>query len=180
MILVENIIKAYAKINLHLEILNKREDGYHNILSIMAKTELFDLLKLEKINLYDKKAIETKVSIKNSGGIFKDEIDKIPENDNLITKAVLSYLDKINKSAEIEFSITKNIPTGAGLGGGSSDAASALKILNKNIMGLNDEELFDIGKKIGADVPYCLVNTPAICEGIGERTKTKRGKTQIS
>ncbi|MCP4131530.1 MAG: 4-(cytidine 5'-diphospho)-2-C-methyl-D-erythritol kinase [bacterium] len=162
------IIKAYAKINLHLEVLNRKDDGYHNIFSLMAGVDLFDLLKLNACTTVDMPGGKARVAIANSGGRYKSSIDSIPQDDNLITKGVRLYLEKAGKSGEFDFSLEKNIPLGAGLGGGSADAAAAIKYVHERLESLNSSELLDICAKTGADVPFCMKSGFAFCEGIGE------------
>jgi 4-diphosphocytidyl-2-C-methyl-D-erythritol kinase len=173
---VSNKIRAYAKVNLHLEVLNRRDDGYHNIVSLMANVELHDLLKLESFDLYDSRKGEVHVTIVSTGGTHKGLVGSIPAGDNLITRAASAYLGKKNMCGNIVFSIEKNIPAGAGLAGGSSDAAAALKLLNGKLSGLTEEEMTLIGSGIGADVPYCLQGGFALCRCTGEIVVPVPGK----
>ena len=159
--------KAYAKINLHLEILNKREDGYHDILSVMSNVDLYD--EIEITAEIDNYIEENVVKIENIPGNFSDIIDEIPVKDNLMTKAIVVYMDRIDKKGIFTISIKKNIPSGAGLGGGSSDAATVLRFLNNSLSMLQEEEMILLCSEIGADVPFCYVGGMAICEGIGEK-----------
>lgn len=166
--------KAYSKVNLHLEVLNKRTDGYHNIFSLMAGVGLYDLLILESLNISDaSKGIS--VEIHSSGGIYSDIIDSIPVEENLISGAVHEYFKKIGKGGRVVFSIEKNIPAGAGLGGGSSDAAAALRLLNQQMSSLTVNELLMIAARIGSDVPFCLMGGYAFCEGTGDKLENLRG-----
>ena len=152
--------KAFAKVNLHLEVLNKRSDLFHNIFSFNASLDIFDQLILKRLNIFNKNSGDILIDIHPEGGEYSELIASIENRDNLITKAIKSYLDRIGKSAEISLSIEKNIPAGAGLGGGSSDAATALRLLNnyfiKENKGLSESELLKLGASIGADIPYCL------------------------
>ena len=161
--------KAYAKINLHLEILNRRSDAYHNLFSFNASVDLFDVLTFNKIDLSNKPGNDTFIEIIPAGGNYKELTSAIPVEDNLITKAVKAYLQKIGASGRISISLKKDIPAGAGLAGGSSDAAAAIRTLNKHTGILGEDELAELAAGIGADVPYCLKGGFAICEGIGER-----------
>ena len=140
LILLKKIKKTYAKINLHLEILNRREDLHHNIFGVFALINFFDILKLEKFDIIDSDKNNIKVEIKNSGGIYSNLSKKIPNSENLITKATKLILNKSKKSGNIKFSLTKNIPAGAGLGGGSSNAAMALELVNEHITNLNKKK----------------------------------------
>ncbi len=173
---METATRAFAKINLHLEILNKRDDGYHNILGLFANIGLFDLLKLDEINIINDPAKIPDVSINITGGDYKEHIKHISADENLIAKASKLYLKKINKSGRISFSLIKNIPAGGGLGGGSADSAAALRLLSDNIIRLNETELAKIGKETGADVPFCLAGGYGLCEGIGEKIEKISGK----
>ncbi len=166
--------KAYAKINLHLEILNKRDDGYHNIFGLFASISYFDLLKLEKIDVSKKKG-DSRVEIEIRGGEFSQDIEKLPPSENLVTKAALQFLKKQGLSGRLGFSLEKNIPAGGGLGGGSSDAAAALRLLNRKIPGLKKAELGEIAAVIGSDVPYCLQGGIALCQGRGELIEQVQG-----
>jgi 4-diphosphocytidyl-2-C-methyl-D-erythritol kinase len=161
------IARAYAKINLYLEVLNRRNDGYHNIFSLMASVEASDLLKLEEFEITEKNS-EPEIIINCSGGMNSREFNKIPVKNNLITKAVNNYFNKAGISGKVRFQVEKNLPSGAGLGGGSSDAAAALVLLNDNIKLLNSRELFQVAGETGSDVPFCIEPGIAICEGRGE------------
>ena len=149
-------VKAYAKINLGLEILAKRQDGYHNINSALTRIGLADILYLRK----------NKEIIVNSS----PELN-IPCEQNLVYKTVLLMKNKfgINEGAEIK--IEKNIPVGAGLGGGSSDAAATIKGLMRLWEMNNSVEtqnmIAEISRQIGADVPYFLNEGSAIASGKG-------------
>lgn len=149
-------LKAPAKINWFLQILRRREDGYHDIVSLMQCVGLYDNLTFEHSD-----SIEV-VSDLN-----------IPLQENLVYKAA-SFLKKhasYSKGARIM--LEKNIPVSAGLGGGSSDAASTLSGLNILWgLGLSDEELSAIGAGIGSDVPFFLKGTAALIEGRGEKVKS--------
>ncbi len=173
-------VKAYAKVNLHLEVLNKRIDSYHNIFCLNASLDLFDRLTFKELNIFNNKDKDILVYIHPEGGEYANVITSIPTEENLISKAVKSYLSRILKSGEILISIEKNIPSGAGLGGGSSDAAAVLRLLNdyfkKSNEGLLEPELFELGAGLGADVPYCLAGGYAFCEGIGEIIEHIEGK----
>lgn len=160
--------KAYAKINLHLEVLNKRQDGYHNIFSLMAESGIFDLLKLKEIDLRDDPGGDTDVLILSEGGACPDILQNLPVQDNLVFKAVHAYCRRTGKSGRVVVSLQKNIPAGAGLGGGSSDAAAILRLLNESLAAISTRELSELGAAIGADVPFCLAGGCAFCEGIGE------------
>ena len=156
--------KAYAKINLTLEILGtKRNDGYHDIASVMQKIPHCD-----ELEVCGKTAFANGISLETSGnGIPCDE------RDNLAYKAAEKYLEKYTqksgKKAEISIKLHKIIPSGAGLAGGSADAACVLRALFETLGVLNEKELFSIGLSLGSDVPFCLSeHTCALCTGRGE------------
>lgn len=160
--------RAHAKINLHLEVLNRRPDGYHNIFSLMTRVGLSDLLKL-RCNLYWRSPVSLEVGLRVTGGSFARVIEKTPAGDNLITRAARIYCERAGLSGGIEVEIEKNIPAGAGLGGGSSDAAAVFTALNDLYRAFSTEELLGLGAGLGADIPFCMTGGAAFCEGIGER-----------
>ena len=168
--------KAYSKINLHLEVLNKRNDGYHNVFSLNASLDLFDLLKLNKIDIFKDLCQETLIEIIPQGGEFEEIIRSIEIEENLISKSIETYFKRIGKRGRVSISIEKNIPIGAGLGGGSSDAAATFRLLNNYFKRIDNSELLKLGSMVGADVPYCLTGGFAICEGIGNRIEKLEGK----
>ena len=159
--------KAYAKVNLHLEVLNKRSDGYHNIFSVMASVDVYDLLKLDSLHVYDGNE-EPVVCIAAAGGVCREFAETIHVKDNLIYKAFLAYFNESGKSCSAAVSLWKDIPPGAGLGGGSSDAAAVLRLLNEKLGWYTRKELLCVAGEIGSDVPYCVGGGFAICEGRGE------------
>jgi 4-diphosphocytidyl-2-C-methyl-D-erythritol kinase len=158
--------KACAKVNLHLEVLNKRSDGYHSIFSLMASLALHDRVTLVDMNV--KEGSDFHVDIMPDGGANEDVIRGMPSESNLVTKAVKEYFSGTGKACSASFGIEKNIPAGAGMGGGSSDAAAALRILNAMLGYHSRSELVQTGFRVGADVPFCLTGGTAICEGAGE------------
>ncbi|MEQ8159898.1 MAG: 4-(cytidine 5'-diphospho)-2-C-methyl-D-erythritol kinase [Smithellaceae bacterium] len=145
-----------AKINLFLRVLGKRPDGYHNIFSLMQKITLCDELTF----------------LPRSGGI----VLKCPNSDlpvskeNLVFRAAESILSYVGCSSGIEIILTKNVPAAAGLGGGSSDAATTLLALNEMYqLGLTKAELMQLGAKLGADVPFFIFGDSAFAAGIGDQ-----------
>lgn len=168
--------KAYAKVNLNLDILNKRSDNYHNIFSLNASVDLFDRIVINRICFDEEPNSEISLEIIPIGGKFEDDIRKIPIKDNLIFKAVDLYCKRIKRTGNFSISIEKNIPTGSGLAGGSSDAAAILLVLNDYLNEISKDELLEIGSMIGADIPYCMTQGFAICEGIGDRIEEIDGK----
>ena len=149
-------IKARAKINLSLDVLRKREDGYHDVQMIMQSISLHDKVFLGQI---EKKSI-------------KISCDKkwVPSNsDNIAYKAAKLLMDKFDLQKGIDIKIVKNIPVAAGLAGGSADAAAVLKGMNELFsLNLEQEELMQLGKTIGADIPFCIKGGTMLAEGIGE------------
>ncbi|MBN2077504.1 MAG: 4-(cytidine 5'-diphospho)-2-C-methyl-D-erythritol kinase [Spirochaetes bacterium] len=161
-------IRADAKVNIHLEVLNRREDGYHNIFSVMASVALHDLLKLEELTVGDSRGEGPMVTVRSAGGSHTKIIEALHDHDNLIAVAARLYFESMGKGGSATFSVIKNIPAGAGLGGGSSDAAAALKLLNARLSAFKPEDLTSMASRIGADVPYCLQGGFAVCRGIGD------------
>lgn len=152
---------SYGKINLGLDVLYKRQDGYHEISTIMQQISLKDTLIIE----------ENKDDI-----ILKSNKNNLPlDSTNLIYKAWEKLREKTNTKKGVKISLDKQIPIAAGLAGGSSNAAAVLRGLNSLWdLKLSEEELRRIGVEIGADVPYCIMGGTAYAEGIGERlTKLK-------
>ena len=151
-------IKATAKINLGLDVVRKREDGYHDVRMIMQMTGMYDRITLEP-----KKG--------QPGIILRTNLPYIPTNEhNLAYKAAKILMDEFEVTDGLSISLKKFIPVAAGLAGGSTDAAAVLKAVNKIFrLGLNDEQLRERGAKLGADIPYCLMGGTALAEGIGER-----------
>ncbi|CAK7087313.1 4-(cytidine 5'-diphospho)-2-C-methyl-D-erythritol kinase [Tissierella sp.] len=160
----EIVLESYGKINLGLDVLYKREDGYHEINTIMQQISLSDTLIMREI----KEDIELDCNNK-----------ELPlDSTNLVYRAWKKMQEKTGINKGIQINIHKKIPIAAGLAGGSANAAAVLKGLNQ-LWGLNlsEEELREIGIEIGADVPYCIMGGTALAEGIGERlTKIKSFK----
>ncbi len=164
--ILNEFYKAYAKINLHLQVLDRRNDGYHNILSLMARIDLFDLLKLEYAEA-GKSPSGLYVSIKNGGGACAEVLDGLGEEENLVSLAVRKASERAGVTGRFQFVLEKNIPAGAGLGGGSADAAGAL-VLAAPLLGLDMPGLIGVSREVGADVPFLLHGGTAICEGTGD------------
>ena len=149
-------MKAYAKINIALDAIGKREDNYHLLRMIMQTVDLYDVIDIEKSN-------GSNISIScNKHYVPTDER-------NLAYKAAVLFRDEFNIKDGVKINIKKNIPVAAGMAGGSTNAAAVLVIMNK-LFNVNAslEVLKEIGLKIGADVPYCIEGGTALCEGIGE------------
>ena len=148
-------LKAPAKVNLFLEILGKRDDGFHEIETIMQEIDLADSLQFEETQ----EGVKLECNDKN-----------IPVNqDNLVCKAANLILKECGIKKGVLINLEKNIPVGAGLGGGSSDAATTLKALNSLWkVGLNNEELMEFAAKLGSDIPFFINGKTALCRGRGE------------
>ncbi|MEG1559738.1 MAG: 4-(cytidine 5'-diphospho)-2-C-methyl-D-erythritol kinase [Clostridia bacterium] len=146
----ELILKAQAKVNLSLEIINKRSDGYHNLRSLMHEIPLCDTLFISE---------DDKISIKCN--------IPLPEN-NTAFRAASLYGEACRRAIGANIIIEKHIPSEAGFGGGSADAAAVLKALQKIYGFLDEKELYSVAAKVGADVPFCLMGGAAIATGIGD------------
>lgn len=164
---MKTIIKSYAKINLHLEILRKRSDNYHDLFSIMAELDLCDVLTLKEWNFAGVSG-PVFVDVQNEGGDSSSVLDDIPSEKNLITIAVKEYMARMNLSGKLIFGLKKNIPSGAGLGGGSSNAAAALKLVSGLLGKSLDENVYKAASSTGSDVPFFLTGGFAFVEGRGE------------
>lgn len=152
-------IKAPAKLNLTLDVLGRREDGYHELASVMQTVSLFD-----KLTVSVAKAPRTAVKVK-SNRFYLPSDEK-----NTAFVAASELLKAVGISAEVDISIKKRIPVGAGLGGGSSDAAAVLVALNSLLaLRMSTDELIAIAAGIGADVPFLLLGGTALARGIGEK-----------
>ena len=150
---------SHAKVNLRLEILKKRTDGYHEIRTIFQKISLHDTIRF---------------SLREDQGISitTDEPNLPVGKSNLVYRAAQAILTNSPYKGGISIHIEKRIPLGAGLGGGSSNAATTLKALNQLLdMGLSQKEMMAMGVRIGADVPFFFLEKGAIATGIGERLK---------
>ena len=148
-------LSAPAKINLSLDVLNKRIDGYHQLKMVMQTLQLCDTVSLEIIE---------------SGIIIECDSKVVPsDKNNIAYKAASLMLDEFQIHKGLKIKIEKIIPVAAGLAGGSSDAAAVLKGINELFcLNLKIHELMHLGKKIGADVPYCINGGTMLAEGIGE------------
>jgi len=152
-------LESPAKINLRLEILKKREDGYHELRTVLQKISLHDTLHF---------------SLKKEKGIYitADHPDLPVGKTNLVYRAAQSILKSSDYKGGVLIQIEKRIPLGAGLGGGSSNAATTLKAMNQILkLNLPQKELIGMGLEIGADVPFFLLKGGAIGSGVGERLK---------
>ena len=150
-------VKALAKINLGLDVVRRREDGYHEVRMIMQTIHLFDRLEISK-NTSGQITMETNLAF-------------LPTNENnLVCKAAKLLTDEFGIKDGVHVWLHKHIPVAAGMAGGSTDAAAVLYGMNRIFnLGLSKEELMERGVKIGADVPYCVMRGTALAEGIGEK-----------
>lgn len=149
--------KAPAKINLAIDVIRKRPDGYHDVVMIMQSVALYDIINLKPVR---------------GGKITVDtDSDLVPKGEENIVYRVAEFLkNKYNVKDGVEIQIEKNIPVAAGLAGGSTDAATTIKLLNKAWgLKMTKGEIMDIAKKIGSDVPFCIEGGTALAEGLGEK-----------
>lgn len=150
-------LKAMGKINLGLDILGKRTDGYHEVRMIMQSVQIYDRIFIEKT---ERQGIGIKT---NRRYLPTDE-------SNLAYKAAKLLMDEFEIKAGVHIDLKKFLPVAAGMAGGSSDAAAVLFGMNRMFcLGLNREQLMERGVRIGADVPFCLMRGTVLSEGIGEK-----------
>lgn len=149
--------KAYGKINIGLDVLRKRSDGYHEVKMIMQTVSLFDRITITRN--------------KNSSNIvLETNLNFLPTNENnIVYKAAKLIKDEFGISDGLSIKLEKHIPVAAGMAGGSTDAATTLELLNTMYsLNLSKEDLMKRAVTLGADVPYCILRGTALCEGIGE------------
>ena len=152
-------LESPAKLNLRLEILRKREDGYHELRTVFQKIDLRDTIRF---SLKEKRGIS----------IVTDHPDLPVGKSNLVYRAAQSILERSDYGGGVFIEIKKRIPLGAGLGGGGSNAAATLRALNQLLkVDLSQKDLLEMGLRIGADVPFFFLKGGAIGSGIGERLK---------
>ena len=148
-------INSYAKVNVGLKILNKRSDGYHNISTIFQEIDLHDELTVSK-NI--------------RGCQFSSNVNWLHNDQNNLCIIAYNHMKELYDIKGIDIVLTKNISRGSGLGSGSSNAAAVLKSINKVYdLNVSDEDLIEIGSRIGADVPFFIKGGTQIGEGIGEK-----------
>lgn len=149
------MMPAHAKINLCLNVVGKRSDGYHELEMVMVPLELHDDVHIE---------------LADTDSLICDEKDLLLDDSNTITKAVALMRETYSLDCCFQIRLTKRIPMQAGLAGGSSDAAAVMKGINQLLdLHIPIVELAQLGKQIGADVPFCIMNTCAVVKGIGEK-----------
>ena len=149
-------LKALAKINLGLDVVRRRDDGYHEVRMIMQTIHLYDRLDIKRT--------------KESGIQIQTNLSFLPVNENnLIYKAAKLLMDEFSITDGVSVKLDKRIPVAAGMAGGSTDAAAMLFGMNRLFsLGLTKRQLMERGVQIGADVPYCIMRGTALAEGIGE------------
>ena len=150
-------LRALAKINLGLDIIRKREDGYHEVRMIMQTIQMYDVLEIHRR--------------KTPGISLTTNLPYIPTDErNLVYKAAKILMDEFQVQEGLSIHLDKSIPVAAGMAGGSSDAAAAFVGVNRLFhLGLTEKELMERAVKVGADVPYCVMRGTALAEGIGEK-----------
>ena len=150
-------LKAYGKINLGLDVLRKRPDGYHDLDMIMQTVDVYDDILIAKTENSGEITVKTDALVLSNG------------TDNLAYMAAKALLDEFGIGQGISINIHKRIPIAGGMAGGSADCAATLFGINKMFdLGLDKEQLMERGVKLGADVPYCIMGGTAIARGIGE------------
>ncbi len=148
-------LKAYAKINLGIDVIGKRDDGYHLVRMVMQSVDIYDAVT---ICLLDEEQIR-----------FTCSDESLQTMDNLCVKAASLFYQKTGEKRGVDIDLLKKNPVAAGMAGGSTDAAAVLKGMNELFgMPLSKEELLELAVKVGADVPFCIDGGTALCEGIGE------------
>ncbi len=149
--------KAYAKVNLFINVVGAKDDGYHELEMINAKIDLFDTVKIEELD-------SPGLVIVKSNDLF------LSNQNNLVIESARYMIKEYAPEKGVTVTIDKIIPFGAGLAGNSVDAAAIIRGINRLFdLGLGLEEMQKLGVKFGADIPYCLVDYPAVVEGIGEK-----------
>ncbi len=153
-------INAPAKINIGLDVLRRREDGYHEVKMIMQSIRLFDRLTLTK-------SAEPGIRLQTN-------LHFLPVNeDNLVYRSAKMLMDEFGIKEGVDIQLEKRIPVAAGMAGGSTDAASCMLALNNLFeLGLTKRQLMKRGVKLGADIPYCVLKGTVLSEGIGELLST--------
>ena len=153
-------INAPAKINIGLDVIRRREDGYHEVKMIMQSIRLFDRLTLTKT--------------KEPGIKLTTNLSYLPVNeDNLVYQSAKRLMDEFHLEGGLDIKLDKRIPVAAGKAGGSTDAASCMLAINDLYgLGLSNRHLMKRGVKLGADIPYCILKGTALSEGIGEKLST--------
>ena len=152
-------VKAFAKINLCLDVLRRKENGYHEVEMVMTNVDIFDVLEIKELE-------EKKILLKSYN------TDLAMDESNLIYKAIALLQKETGKTFGVEVLLEKNIPMEAGMAGGSADAAATLKAINELFaLGVSDERLLELGASLGADIPFCIMGGTVLASGIGEKLR---------
>ena len=155
-------MKAFAKINLSLDIIGVRDNGYHELRMLMQSVSLHDDVELI---IHDKGSVE--LTVVDERGVAAGEIPA--DSSNLMCRAAELMRDRFGIKQGVGMKLYKRIPSEAGLAGGSADAAAVLKGMNELFeLGLGTKQLMELGVKLGADIPYCIMGGTALAEGIGD------------
>jgi 4-diphosphocytidyl-2-C-methyl-D-erythritol kinase len=154
-------LKAYAKINIGLDVLNRKPDGYHNVRMVMQTIELYDKLRIKR---------EKEANLEESKITIHTNLPYLPTDQrNLVYQIIEELLERFDIKASVFVDLYKMIPVAAGLAGGSTDAAATIIGMNDLFdFGMTMEDMVDFGKSFGADIPYCMYGGTALVEGIGE------------
>ena len=152
-------VRAFAKINLCLDVLRRKDNGYHEVEMVMTNVDIFDVLEIKELE-------EKKILLKSYN------TDLAMDETNLIYKAIALLQRETGKSFGVEVLLEKNIPMEAGMAGGSADAAATLKAVNELFkLGVSDERLLELGASLGADIPFCIMGGTVLASGIGEKLR---------
>ena len=152
-------VRAFAKINLCLDVLRRKENGYHEVEMVMTNVDIFDVLEIKELE-------EKKILLKSYNTDFA------MDETNLIYKAIALLQKETGKTFGVEVLLEKNIPMEAGMAGGSADAAATLKAVNELFtLGVSDERLLELGASLGADIPFCIMGGTVLASGIGEKLR---------
>lgn len=159
-------LKAYAKINIGLDVTGKTDNGYHLLKTVMQQVDLYDVITIERAE---------------KGINFSCESKDVPSDDtNLAVKAAKLMTETYGIKEGVNISLNKNIPVAAGMAGGSTDGAAVIIGMNKVFdLDLTMQEMIDTGVKIGADIPFCIQGGCAIAEGIGEKLRELDNRTEM-
>jgi len=147
--------RAFAKINLCLDVISRREDGYHELEMVMVPIDLFDTVE---------------ITIAEKMQIASDKSFLPLDRRNTVINAIEVMREKYGFKENFNIRLVKNIPTQAGLAGGSTDAATAIKIINELLqLNMSENEMYEVAEVVGSDVPFCLFGKPAQVKGVGEQ-----------
>ncbi|MDO4439364.1 MAG: 4-(cytidine 5'-diphospho)-2-C-methyl-D-erythritol kinase [Eubacteriales bacterium] len=157
--------EGHAKINLCLDVIRKNEDGYHEVCMLMQELGLCDEIILSKIG----HGIE--LEVKDERGVVSDKLQEVPcDERNIAYKAAKLLMEEYDIKEGVSIELIKRIPAAAGLAGGSTDAAAVLRGMNRLFeLNIDGEELCRLGKRLGADIPFCIIGGTCLAEGIGEK-----------